>query len=206
MQIPNGSMRLRSNVKYQLLVGSPKHFHVHQRTAEDYQHVAFSEWQSHGHQAKGDPVDTSLMSSCSAWIRSTSSTPSTSFFFFFSSSTDSPRLKEETPSSPWPPQPLTVMPRQRGGRDRLPGQRETTQQHHRLPCALPEGTTRPENRPQACHTVTWILKCYLSKKIKRSFLSCCPGTKVKQTHEGWSNQNQLPRHARPRFSTRASAC
>lgn len=83
MQIPNGSMRLRSNVKYQLLVGSPKHFHVHQRTAEDYQHVAFSEWQSHGHQAKGDPVDTSLMSSCSAWIRSTSSTPSTSFFFFF---------------------------------------------------------------------------------------------------------------------------
>lgn len=127
------------------------------------------------------------------------------FFFFFSSSTDSPRLKEETPSSPWPPQPLTVMPRQRGGRDRLPGQRETTQQHHRLPCALPEGTTRPENRPQACHTVTWILKCYLSKKIKRSFLSCCPGTKVKQTHEGWSNQNQLPRHARPRFSTRANA-
>lgn len=83
MQIPNGSMRLRSNVKYQLLVGSPKHFHVHQRTAEDYQHVAFSEWQNHGHQAKGDPVDTSLMSSCSAWIRSTSSTPSTSFFFFF---------------------------------------------------------------------------------------------------------------------------
>lgn len=128
------------------------------------------------------------------------------FFFFFFFKYRFSKVERGNPVLPLAtPAPHSHAKTQRGGRDRLPGQRETTQQHHRLPCALPEGTTRPENRPQACHTVTWILKCYLSKKIKRSFLSCCPGTKVKQTHEGWSNQNQLPRHARPRFSTRANA-